>query len=77
MPSEIGEREVRAAGKAAGFGDVKVVSFSDTPTRLKALSSEHQERIINWGYSVSDAAIRRHVFTDAPAPKGLPYDRSP
>jgi len=59
------------------FAHEKSLELAATPTRLKALSSEHQERIINWGYSVSDAAIRRHVFTDAPAPKGLPYDRSP
>jgi NTE family protein len=30
-------------------------------TRLKALNSTTQERLINWGYALADAAIRAHV----------------
>jgi NTE family protein len=31
-----------------------------TPTRLKRLEPEYQERLINWGYAVCDAALRKH-----------------
>jgi NTE family protein len=42
-------------------------------TRLKRLSPEVQERLINWGYAVCDTAMRRHVEPAAPPPKGFPY----
>jgi NTE family protein len=43
------------------------------PTRLKRLSTEHQERLINWGYAICDTAIRRHFpRPDMPAP-AFPY----
>lgn len=44
-------------------------------TRLAALSDEVQERLINWGYAVSDAALRSHVDAALPAPAGFPYRR--
>lgn len=47
--------------------------LANTPTRLKKLDSVRQERIINWGYAVCDAAIRKHVDPTAPAPAGFPY----
>jgi NTE family protein len=44
-----------------------------TPTRLKRLDDGTQEQIINWGYAICDAAMRRHVDTAIPAPAGFPY----
>ena len=44
-----------------------------TPTRLKKLDSVLQERLINWGYAVTDAAIRKHVTPSAPGPLPFPY----
>lgn len=44
-------------------------------TRLKKMDDETQERIINWGYAVTDAALRKHFQKDLPAPKGFPYPR--
>jgi NTE family protein len=32
-----------------------------------------QERLINWGFAVCDAALRRHVDASLPAPAGFPY----
>ena len=43
------------------------------PTRLKRLESGLQERLINWGYAVCDAALRRHLKPELPAPAGFPY----
>jgi NTE family protein len=44
-------------------------------TRLRRLDDEIQERIINWGYALTDAALRKHFDNNLPAPKGFPYPR--
>ena len=46
----------------------RTLALAATPTRLKRLGSDHQERLINWGYAVCDAAIRQHF----PPPGALP-----
>lgn len=35
--------------------------LADTPTRLKRMEPELQDRLINWGYAVCDAALRRYA----------------
>ena len=52
----------------------KTIKLAEVATRLKGLDDEVQERLINWGYAVCDAAIRRHVAPNVPAPK-FPYSR--
>ena len=42
-------------------------------SRLKELDGPTQERLINWGYAVCDAAIRTHYIPEAPPPKSFPY----
>jgi Predicted esterase of the alpha-beta hydrolase superfamily len=50
----------------------RTLALAETPTRLKALEDRLQNRLINWGYAVCDAALRRHVDTEIP--KGeFPY----
>jgi NTE family protein len=44
------------------------------PTRLSALDKATQERLINWGYAVCDAAMRKHIDTEALAPGQFPYE---
>jgi NTE family protein len=39
----------------------RTMQLAELPTRLKRLPSGTQERLINWGYAVCDAALRRHV----------------
>lgn len=36
-------------------------AIADTPTRLKKLPADRQKKIMNWGYAVCDAAIRKHA----------------
>jgi NTE family protein len=43
------------------------------PTRLSDMPDSIQERLINWGYAVCDAALRRHVDSSIAAPTGFPY----
>jgi hypothetical protein len=46
------------------------------PTRLAKMSAELQERMINWGYAVSDAALRRNDDETIPCPQGsIPTER--
>ena len=52
----------------------KTTKLANIMTRLKRLDSKTQERIINWGYAVCDAAVRKHVDTTLPVPAGFPYD---
>ena len=52
----------------------RTLELAETPTRLKRLSAEHQERLINWGYAVCDAAVRKHYpAAGASKPNGFPY----
>jgi NTE family protein len=43
------------------------------PTRLAELDAVTQERLINWGYAICDAAMRKHVEPTAAAPVEFPY----
>jgi NTE family protein len=50
----------------------RTLALAETPTRLSRLDDRLQERLINWGYAVCDAALRRHV--DSGISKGsFPY----
>jgi len=35
--------------------------LAEIPTRLQAMDSDKQERLMNWGYAICDAALRAHV----------------
>lgn len=50
--------------------------LAEVPTRLKAMPAGLQERLINWGYAATDAALRSHVDPRLPPPRGLPYPAS-
>ena len=45
------------------------------PTRLEAMDSPTQERLINWGYAISDAAIRKYIDPQIPPPSHYPYSQ--
>ena len=51
----------------------RTTSLAETPTRLKRFDAGLQERLINWGYAVCDAALRKHVDPALKAPQGFPY----
>jgi NTE family protein len=51
----------------------KTTALANISTRLKRLESLEQERLINWGYAVCDAAMRKHVDPNLPKPSGFPY----
>lgn len=45
-------------------------------TDLGAKDAKTQERLINWGYAVCDAAVRSYLDTALPAPTTFPYPAS-
>jgi NTE family protein len=47
--------------------------LASIPTRLTKIDDVKQQQLINWGYAVCDAAMRRHVETTAPAATGFPF----
>jgi NTE family protein len=47
--------------------------LAGTPTRLAAMGDVLKQRLLNWGYAVTDAAMRRHVDSKIAPPKGFPY----
>jgi NTE family protein len=59
----------------------KTQELADTTTRLAAMDDRLQERLINWGYAICDAAIRKHCLDflrekyqlQIKAPEGFPY----
>lgn len=58
---------------ALPFPYEKSLELANTKTRLKAMGEGLQERLINWGYAVCDAALRKHYRPDLGPPTGLPY----
>jgi NTE family protein len=54
----------------------RTTALAQVKTRLKAMDADGQERLINWGYAICDAAMRRHVEPSAPKPAGFPYPRA-
>ena len=63
-------------GNAIPCPEEKTIALANIATRLQRMDGVIQERLINWGYAVCDAAIRKHVEPGAPPPQQLPYPAS-
>lgn len=50
----------------------RTLKLAETPTRLQRMDNELQEKLINWGYAVCDAAMRKHVDPNL-SPGRFPY----
>jgi NTE family protein len=61
-------------GDALPCPAAKTAELAATPTRLKALEPRLQERLINWGYAVCDAAMRSFGGVEGAPPPEFPYD---
>jgi NTE family protein len=53
--------------------DDKTLVLAETGTRLAQMGDTPQERLINWGYAICDAGMRRWVEPDARQPGAFPY----
>ena len=54
----------------------RTTELAKVPTRLKRLDDLTQDRLINWGYAVCDAALRKHLDAGLQAPAAFPYPKS-
>ncbi|RMG47411.1 MAG: patatin-like phospholipase family protein [Acidobacteria bacterium] len=50
----------------------RTIALARLPTRLKRLDPAIRSRLVNWGYAMADAAVRRFVLPDLPAPRRFP-----
>lgn len=50
----------------------RTAALQDVRTRLNRFSSQEKGELINWGYALADAAMRRHVLTGIVSPGQLP-----
>ncbi|AIJ20167.1 patatin-like phospholipase family protein [Amycolatopsis methanolica] len=48
-------------------------ALAESPTRLRRTPAVVQERLINWGYAICDAGMRRWVDPKAKPPADFPY----
>ena len=46
------------------------------PTRLAAITDTQQQKLINWGYTICDTGLRKHVMPEL-RPGHLPYPANP
>lgn len=53
--------------------DDRTMQLANIPTRLAAIDEIRQERLINWGFAICDAGMRRWVDTTIPRPSDFPY----
>jgi len=53
----------------------RTMLLANIATRLRRMSDGQMDRLINWGYAVTDAALRRHVDNDLPLGQ-FPYPDS-
>ncbi|MGK2855821.1 MAG: patatin-like phospholipase family protein [Thermoanaerobaculia bacterium] len=51
----------------------KTLKLADIETRLERMPKLEQERLINWGFAITDAAMRLHVDKSLTRPASLPY----
>lgn len=64
---------IRCAAEQHPCPNARAFELANTPTRLKAMGEELQQRLVNWAYAICDAAIRKHVNTTGAAPAGFPF----
>lgn len=51
----------------------RTMELAATPTRLAKLDDSVQEKLINWGYAICDASLRKKLNSSLPAPETFPY----
>ena len=51
----------------------KTLALANLATRLKKMDDLTRQHLINWGYAVTDAALRKHVDSSIPKAAAFPY----
>ncbi len=71
--TDITEYEVRALPVDAAI----VGRLAGTGTHMRGLKPEVAERLVNWGYAVADAALRRYVPEAKDTEPRFPFEKRP
>jgi len=53
----------------------QTAELAKIPTRLKQLDAAVQDRLIDWGYAICDAALRKHFDPAFPKATRFPFQR--
>jgi NTE family protein len=64
-----GFRRLQARDRSPEVPDPRARTLAKIPTRLEKMPRDVQNRLMNWGYAICDAALRAHL--DAPLQKQL------
>jgi NTE family protein len=62
-----------ALNDALDCPEEKTLELANTPTRMKRMDGRLQEKLINWGYAICDAGMRKHVDPSLAKPADFPY----
>jgi len=54
----------------------EIRQLADVPTRYAALPQATINRLVNWGYAICDAAMRKHVDTTIAPPAKVPFQQA-
>jgi NTE family protein len=54
----------------------RTLALASVATRLREMDATTQERLINWGYAATDAAVRSFYDPSLSAPADFPYPRA-
>lgn len=60
-------------GDALTRDNTRTACLAGVRTRLNKFSEAEQCQLINWGYALADAALRKHVLPGGPGPGKWPY----
>jgi NTE family protein len=52
----------------------RTTELAETPTRLARMDDTLQERLIDWGYAICDASLRRYFDPALPSTRAFPYN---
>src|SRR5437870_1545301 len=58
---------------AMNYPYARTIGLVKTPTRLKAMDHNLKQRLVNWGYAVCDAALRKQVYPNIAVLPDFPF----
>jgi NTE family protein len=75
IATKIGDYKLKESGHSPPLvnDSENTRSLCHMRTRLNRFRAEEQEKLINWGYALADAAMRRHVLEKGTEPGRLPF----
>ena len=70
---EYPDRVIRLQPERTEVDPGHIRELAAIPSRLEKLDGATQQRLINWGYAICDAAVRRMLDRTQTSPTSFPY----